>query len=253
MPPTDTFFSTPCGSVCANAETATIIRRIVLMRMLIATLPPIGGLTLSWTWGRRSCPAHGFRIKSLPATRSPVIQRKKTGPLCQFGFAVWPAATRVESSCRLLFRHSHAQSLGHWRDGMVTLSGTSRTVLLRSVSTTRLSAPEHHRYVRFLDWTVACEFNKPARGRADHRRQAQVKKLLKFIFRSCERLRVVGPSGKRRGRPVREFCEPIRAFSGKGTLFRRVGSFRLRGRCGSGRLREPPHRGQGIRRSEARR
>jgi len=38
---------------------------------------------------------------------------------------------------------------------MVSLSGTSRPVLLRSASTTRLSAPEHHRYVRVLDWTVA--------------------------------------------------------------------------------------------------
>src|ERR1700733_7071311 len=82
------------------------------------------------------------------------------GPHCQFGLAVWPAATRVGSYRRLLFRHSHAQSLGHWRGGVVTLSGTSRPVLLRSASTVRLSAPEHHRYVRVLDCKVHYEDSK---------------------------------------------------------------------------------------------
>jgi len=28
----------------------------------------------------------------------------KEEPHCQFGFAVWPAATHIDSSCRLLFR-----------------------------------------------------------------------------------------------------------------------------------------------------
>ena len=68
----------------------------------------------------------------------------------------------------------HTLSLGHWRGTMVTLSGTSRPALLRSAS--RLSAPEHHRYVRVLDWTVARTSTRTAIGQralsAVNRRQS---------------------------------------------------------------------------------
>jgi hypothetical protein len=60
----------------------------------------------------------------------------------QFGFGVWTSAITDGNGVRLLFRHSPRR--------------VSRT--------TRLSAPEHHRYVRFLDWKVAGEVPKTNYG-----------------------------------------------------------------------------------------
>src|ERR1039457_559272 len=112
---------------------------------------------------------------------------KVTMPLRQ-----WPRG-RINngSDNRLLFLHSHAQSLGHWRSTMVTLSGTSRPIRLRTASTVRLSAPEHHRYVRVLDWKVSRGLGK--RGCGWERIACKCKQGKRFIiiFKLCERLRPI--------------------------------------------------------------
>ena len=58
----------------------------------------------------------------------------------------------------------------------------------RASRTTRLSAPEHHRYVRVLDWTVARESGKAMYGRGGCCLQVRADSEFIFIFNLCERL-----------------------------------------------------------------
>ena|ERR1700733_2689801 len=99
------------------------------------------------------------------------------GPHCQFGLAVWPAA----APCREL---------------LPPIVWTFTRSEPRGIE--RLSAPEHHRYVRVLDWTVAREFAKMPPGEMLCRLQIQGDSKFNFIFDRCERLsrdlRIVGES-----------------------------------------------------------
>jgi hypothetical protein len=82
--------------------------------------------------GRHECPRHSrFSIWSAPI---------------QLGFAVWTAAAPITGAPAAYCFDIHA---------------------LRASRTERLSAPEHHRYVRFLDWKVSCESGKTVDGRFD--------------------------------------------------------------------------------------
>jgi|SRR5579863_103363 len=59
----------------------------------------------------------------------------------------------------------------------------------RASRTTRLSAPEHHRYVRVLDWKVAHECQKAGCSGVENRLQVQAGVEVQIIFEICERLK----------------------------------------------------------------
>jgi len=75
------------------------------------------------------------------------------------------AAAFTGSACPPIVSTFTAKRLGHWRGTMVTLSGTSRPVPLRSASTTRLSAPEHHSVLPGSRLQSSTRVNKNSSGR----------------------------------------------------------------------------------------
>jgi hypothetical protein len=83
----------------------------------------------------------------------------------RFGFSAGTEAAPITGApAAYCFDIHQTQSLGHWRNTMVTLWEDKSTIRLRPASTGRLSAPEHHRYVRFLDWKVSRECEKGGCG-----------------------------------------------------------------------------------------
>ena len=64
---------------------------------------------------------------------------------------------------------------------------------LRASRTEWLSAPEHHRYVRVLDWKVSRGSVKRGWGQDRMAYKCKQEKGVQFIFKSCERYYPDGP------------------------------------------------------------
>jgi len=115
----------------------------------------------------------------------------------------WPADDKIvgvtkSNPCRRQDRQRYIRKVGGPTASLVSQSGLRQPVsgapaaycfdihTLRASRTVRLSAPEHHRYVRVLDWKVSRESEKG--GCVEERMACKCKQgnRCRIIFKSCE-------------------------------------------------------------------